>query len=40
MEYDDVDGTSESDADELVGFVKDFRDEVLTWLKKNHPELL
>ncbi len=39
-EYDDVGGASESDADELVGFVKDFRDEVITWLKKNHPELL
>ncbi|MDP3016007.1 MAG: hypothetical protein Q8N70_02910 [Deltaproteobacteria bacterium] len=40
VEYDDVGGASESDADELVGFVKDFRDEVITWLKKNHPELL
>lgn len=40
LEYDDVGGASESDADELVGFVKDFRDEIITWLKKNHPELL
>jgi hypothetical protein len=40
VEYDDVGGASESDADELVGFVKDFRDEVIAWLKKNHPELL
>ena len=40
VEYDDVGGASESDADELVGFVKNFRDEVITWLKKNHPELL
>ena len=40
VEYDDVGGASASDADELVGFVKNFRDEVITWLKKNHPELL
>jgi hypothetical protein len=40
VEYDEVGGASESDADELVEFVKDFRDEVITWLKKNHPELL
>ena len=40
VEYDDVGGASESDADELIGFVKEFKDEVITWLKKNHPELL
>jgi len=40
VEYDEVGGASESDADELVGFVKDLRDEVMNWLKKNHPELL
>jgi len=40
IEYDYVDGASESDADELIGFVKDLRDEVINWLKKNHPELL
>ena len=40
MEYDDVGGASESDADELIEFVKDLRDEVINWLKKTHPELL
>jgi hypothetical protein len=40
VEYDDVGGASESDADELIGFVKAFKDEVIPWLKKNHPELL
>lgn len=39
-EYDYVGGASESDADELIGFVKDLRVEVIAWLKKNHPELL
>ena len=40
VDYDEVSGASESDADELIGFVKDFKDEVIAWLKKNHPELL
>lgn len=40
VEYDEVGGASESDADELIEFVKDLRDEVINWLKKNHPELL
>jgi hypothetical protein len=35
-----VGGASESDADELIEFVRDLRDEVTTWIKKNHPELL
>jgi hypothetical protein len=40
VEYDYVGGVSESDADELIGFVKEFKDEVINWLKKTHPELL
>lgn len=40
VEYDEVSGASESDADELIGFVKDLRDEGMRWLKENHPELL
>jgi hypothetical protein len=40
VEYDEVGGASESDADELIEFVKDLRDEVMNWLKKNHPEFL
>jgi len=40
VEYDEVGGASESDADELIEFVKGLRDEVVTWLGKTHPELL
>ena len=40
VEYDDVGGASGSDVDELIGFVKEFKDEVIAWLKKNHPDLL
>lgn len=40
VEYDEVGGASESDADELIEFVNNLRDEVIAWLKKNHPELL
>lgn len=40
VEYDEVGGASESDVDELIEFVKDLRDEVMNWLKKNHPEFL
>ena len=40
VEYDYVGGVSESDADELIVFVKEFREEVITWLKKKHPEVL
>ncbi len=38
VEYDYAGGASESDADELIEFVKQFRDEVITWLTKKHPE--
>jgi hypothetical protein len=38
-EYEYVGGTSKSDADELIRFVKELRDDVITWLKKYHPEL-
>ena len=40
VEYDYVGGASDSDAEELIEFVKDLRDEVMNWLKKTHPELL
>jgi len=40
VEYDYIGGASEQDANELIEFVKDLRDEVINWLKKNHPELL
>ena len=40
VEYEYVGGASDSDADELIEFVKDLRDEVMNWLKRTHPELL
>jgi len=40
VEYEYVGGASGPDADELIEFVKDLRDEVIAWLKRNHPELL
>jgi hypothetical protein len=40
VEYDYIGGASESDADELIGFVKEFKEEVIAWLKKNYPKLL
>jgi uncharacterized protein (UPF0332 family) len=39
-EYDSVGAVSDDDAKELVGFVKEMRQGVLEWLKKNHPHLL
>lgn len=39
VEYDYVGGASEDDAEELLTFVKELRDDVLAWLKKHHPEL-
>jgi hypothetical protein len=40
VEYDYTGGASASDADELIAFVKKFKDEVITWLQKHHPALL
>jgi uncharacterized protein (UPF0332 family) len=40
IEYDSVGGASESDADELIKFVKEFRGEVIAWPRKRHPELV
>jgi len=40
VEYDEVGGASQLDVDELIRFIKEFKDEVIAWLKKNHPELL
>lgn len=38
VEYDYIGGVTENDAQELVDFVKEFKDEVETWLEKEHPE--
>lgn len=40
VEYDYVGGATEDDANELVGFAADLREDVLIWIKNNHPQLL
>jgi len=40
VEYTSVGGVTNSDADELISYVKELKIEVLNWLNKNHPELL
>jgi hypothetical protein len=39
VEYDRVGGVTDQDADELIGFVRELKGEVISWLKKNHPSL-
>lgn len=39
-EYDYVGAVTLSDVIEIRKFVVEFKDEVLTWLRKNHPNLL
>ncbi|MBC8466530.1 MAG: hypothetical protein H8D55_01710 [Deltaproteobacteria bacterium] len=39
VEYDYVGGVTENDADELIEFVKELKDEVETWLEKEHQGL-
>jgi hypothetical protein len=40
VEYDYVGGATDADADELIDFVKELKDEVVGWLRINHKELL
>jgi hypothetical protein len=40
VEYDYVGGASEADADELIRFVREFKGDVLSWLKKTYPALM
>lgn len=40
VEYDAVGLVTKADAKELISFVKDFRQVVIEWLKRQHPELL
>ncbi len=40
VEYDYVGAVTKEEVKELHGFTKGFRDEVLNWLKKKHPELI
>lgn len=39
VEYDYAGGATDNEANELIEFVKSLRDDVLRWLKKNHPQL-
>jgi len=39
VEYDYIGGTSESDANELIVFVEEFKNQVISWIEKKHPEL-
>ncbi len=38
VEYDYIGGVTENDANELIEFVEELKDEVATWLEKEHPE--
>ena len=38
--YDTAGGATDKDADELLEFARTLREDVLGWLKTNHPELL
>jgi hypothetical protein len=40
VEYDRVGGVTDQDADELIGFARELKEEVISWLKKNHPGLV
>lgn len=40
VEYDYVGGATAEDAEELIMFVKDFREDVMDWLRRNHPRLV
>jgi hypothetical protein len=40
VEYDYVGGVAEDDVDELIAFVKELREEVIQWLRENHPKFL
>lgn len=40
IEYDTAGGATDANAGELLEFATTLRDDVLGWLKTNHPELL
>ena len=40
VEYDKVGITTEQDVKELLAFIHGLRDDVILWLKEQHPELL
>jgi uncharacterized protein (UPF0332 family) len=40
VEYDTVGAATENDANELIDFVRELREDAIGWLRENHPELL
>jgi hypothetical protein len=40
VEYNRVGVVTEQDVNELLQFVKEFRNDVINWLKKNRPDLI
>ena len=40
VEYDTAGAATQQDAEELIAFVGNLRNDVVDWLKSNHPELL
>lgn len=40
VEYEQIGTVTDQDADELIEFVIDFKEEVTSWLRKNHPEFI
>ena len=40
LDYDYAGGVTARDANELIDFVKSFKQEVIAWLHQNHPEYL
>lgn len=40
VEYDTAGAATDADAEELLNFATELRQEVLIWLKKNHPDLM
>jgi hypothetical protein len=38
VEYDRVGGVTDQDADELIKFVREFKEDVVAWLKKKHTD--
>jgi len=40
VEYDYAGGATHADADELIHYVNELKQEVINWLTKNHPELI
>lgn len=40
VEYDTAGAATQQDAEELIAFVGDLRNDVIDWLKSNHPALL